>query len=455
MPPIPFDKSNFGGVTLSDAAPPPPHSSLPPSPESLSNTTSAATITDSLSTRPSSLSPPRPELQRRASAEELSRLQHQQHGDFHSFTAQTEAPLPSPSPAPITPPPPASQAPPTTTVPVIIKQQAPEIPPLGSSERVERKSSSWSWSFRKSKSEQLRHQESTAPRNSAPSSLTAGRKSPEPRPSVSTDSGGGKLFGLSSLFSRKSSPSKAQSTSYSSTAVPKDFQLNKINQNRLPIHIERAVYRLSHTKLANPRRPLHEQVLISNLMFWYLSIVSPSQPVPNGSNGGGGGRVVDSGRKFIHAGKKGRRRPSSQQQKVSKGGGAPPQEQNNNATLHLYMSNNASTGFVIPENYLRPQTRPKHRKPSLSDSDDDEDDQISDSSSSSSSSGSDEDGDDEPSKGVLATMAGRKSKSRQQKLTKSKKASSSLPKHTHSVTKTKGGGGDDDIPLAMCRKTKT
>jgi hypothetical protein len=43
-----------------------------------------------------------------------------------------------------------------------------------------------------------------------------------------------------------------------------------INFYRLPIHIERAVYRLSHIKLANPRRPLYEQVLISNLMFWYL-----------------------------------------------------------------------------------------------------------------------------------------------------------------------------------------
>lgn len=43
-----------------------------------------------------------------------------------------------------------------------------------------------------------------------------------------------------------------------------------VNFYRLPIHIERAVYRLSHIKLANPRRPLFEQVLISNLMFWYL-----------------------------------------------------------------------------------------------------------------------------------------------------------------------------------------
>ncbi|KAI5453759.1 hypothetical protein NCC49_005572 [Naganishia albida] len=49
---------------------------------------------------------------------------------------------------------------------------------------------------------------------------------------------------------------------------------------RYPIHVERAVYRLSHIKLANPRRPLYEQVLISNLMFWYLSIINkPATPV--------------------------------------------------------------------------------------------------------------------------------------------------------------------------------
>lgn len=76
-----------------------------------------------------------------------------------------------------------------------------------------------------------------------------------------------------------------------------------INFYRLPIHVERAVYRLSHIKLANPRRPLYEQVLISNLMyaslsslsfpeyvadppflssrFWYLSIINkPAAPPP-------------------------------------------------------------------------------------------------------------------------------------------------------------------------------
>lgn len=55
--------------------------------------------------------------------------------------------------------------------------------------------------------------------------------------------------------------------------------------SRYPIHVERAVYRLSHIKLANPRRPLYEQVLISNLMFWYLSVINrvqtPTSPNPS------------------------------------------------------------------------------------------------------------------------------------------------------------------------------
>ncbi|KAG8907333.1 hypothetical protein FRB99_004580 [Tulasnella sp. 403] len=49
---------------------------------------------------------------------------------------------------------------------------------------------------------------------------------------------------------------------------------------RYPIHVERAVYRLSHIKLANPRRPLYEQVLISNLMFWYLGVINKVTPAP-------------------------------------------------------------------------------------------------------------------------------------------------------------------------------
>jgi hypothetical protein len=58
---------------------------------------------------------------------------------------------------------------------------------------------------------------------------------------------------------------------------------------RYPIHVERAIYRLSHIKLANPRRPLYEQVLISNLMFWYLGVINktqnPSSPTPGQQQG--------------------------------------------------------------------------------------------------------------------------------------------------------------------------
>ncbi|KAI0339492.1 hypothetical protein BDW22DRAFT_1431750 [Trametopsis cervina] len=58
---------------------------------------------------------------------------------------------------------------------------------------------------------------------------------------------------------------------------------------RYPIHVERAIYRLSHIKLANPRRPLYEQVLISNLMFWYLGVINksptPATSTPASANG--------------------------------------------------------------------------------------------------------------------------------------------------------------------------
>lgn len=43
---------------------------------------------------------------------------------------------------------------------------------------------------------------------------------------------------------------------------------------RFPIHVERALYRLSHLKLANPRRPLRQQVLLSNFMYSYLNLVN-------------------------------------------------------------------------------------------------------------------------------------------------------------------------------------
>ncbi|KAH3671593.1 hypothetical protein OGAPHI_000296 [Ogataea philodendri] len=44
--------------------------------------------------------------------------------------------------------------------------------------------------------------------------------------------------------------------------------------HRYPIHVERAVYRLSHLKLSDPKRPLYQQVLLSNFMYAYLNLVN-------------------------------------------------------------------------------------------------------------------------------------------------------------------------------------
>ena len=65
------------------------------------------------------------------------------------------------------------------------------------------------------------------------------------------------------------------SKGYAPPASPQPQGVN--NYSRYPIHVERAIYRLSHIKLANPRRALYEQVLISNLMFWYLGVINKTQ----------------------------------------------------------------------------------------------------------------------------------------------------------------------------------
>ncbi|KAH9162726.1 hypothetical protein EDB89DRAFT_2024427 [Lactarius sanguifluus] len=65
------------------------------------------------------------------------------------------------------------------------------------------------------------------------------------------------------------------SRGYVPPASPQSPGVN--NYSRYPIHVERAIYRLSHIKLANPRRALYEQVLISNLMFWYLGVINKTQ----------------------------------------------------------------------------------------------------------------------------------------------------------------------------------
>ncbi|CCE62622.1 hypothetical protein TPHA_0C04720 [Tetrapisispora phaffii CBS 4417] len=47
-------------------------------------------------------------------------------------------------------------------------------------------------------------------------------------------------------------------------------------ENRLPISVERAIYRLSHLKLGDTKKELRQQVLLSNFMYAYLHLVNHS-----------------------------------------------------------------------------------------------------------------------------------------------------------------------------------
>ncbi|KAI9246468.1 hypothetical protein BDA99DRAFT_526944 [Phascolomyces articulosus] len=87
--------------------------------------------------------------------------------------------------------------------------------------------------------------------------------------------------GLGSLISRSfslsSKKNKRNQQQQQEPTLPSSIPFNDPvlfhgRQERLPIHTERAIYRLSHMKLTNPKRPLRQQVLISNFMFAYLSL---------------------------------------------------------------------------------------------------------------------------------------------------------------------------------------
>ncbi|KAI8992531.1 hypothetical protein BDB01DRAFT_832826 [Pilobolus umbonatus] len=175
-------------------------------------------------------------------------------------------------------------------------------------------------------------------------------------------SSGSKRFTFSSLFSRKSkqnNETKANITSQHLTTAPKDFQLNRMYMTRLPLHVERAIYRLSHIKLANPRRPLKEQVLISNLMFWYLSIIATNNPSDNQS-------IIPFQPKIQHKKprklvKKQRSSPQITLNNDSNQGTKSSKLHNGTVKSYMKTSSAESTGFVVPENYLNPRPQSKKR----------------------------------------------------------------------------------------------
>ncbi|KAI0248993.1 hypothetical protein BJV78DRAFT_1231396 [Lactifluus subvellereus] len=102
-------------------------------------------------------------------------------------------------------------------------------------------------------------------------SLFSSKRRQEEIPSTGLGQGqSGREAAVALLGESRSSP-----RGYVPPASPQPQSVN--NYSRYPIHVERAIYRLSHIKLANPRRALYEQVLISNLMFWYLGVINKSQ----------------------------------------------------------------------------------------------------------------------------------------------------------------------------------
>ncbi|KAI8598341.1 hypothetical protein EDD21DRAFT_382768 [Dissophora ornata] len=180
---------------------------------------------------------------------------------------------------------PSSQQPPSPQA--LSKQKYPGQTGTHGTQTHAKKPSTWSWRWGKEKggektSDLSVHEPGVTPPSSTGSDTNV-------QSSSSSEATVKKQSTFSMLFSRngKATSSKAHATTAESThsITANGFsgqgalsdKPKYSNYNRLPIHVERAIYRLSHVKLANPRRPLHEQVLISNMMFWYLGVIQQQQ----------------------------------------------------------------------------------------------------------------------------------------------------------------------------------
>ena len=91
------------------------------------------------------------------------------------------------------------------------------------------------------------------------------------------------LFGGKRKSDRDSTGKKANSLRGLSPEPPPRILRPDIDYNwtRFSIMEERAIYRMAHFKLANPRRELYSQVLLSNFMYSYLAKVQQMHPHMN------------------------------------------------------------------------------------------------------------------------------------------------------------------------------
>lgn len=237
--------------------------------------------------------------------------------------------------------------------------------------------SAWSWAFWSDEKSKKHNKINPGTSSSTNNATTEVNIVPEPteeiiksveQPSSSSSSSSNnnnnKRFTLSSIFSRKSKNNHQSvytttnvdlnTSSSLLTKAPKDFELNRMYMTRLPLHVERAIYKLSHVKLANPRRPLHEQVLISNQMFWYLSVIATNNPQSQPS-------AMD----IVEEKKKPRKRLVKKHQRPAS---APPSSKKKQTATPSFMANKSasraeSTGFVVPDNYLNPNYQQQQPQP--------------------------------------------------------------------------------------------
>ena len=100
-----------------------------------------------------------------------------------------------------------------------------------------------------------------------------GKKEKEPG-LLSSIFGGGKKKGEKES-SHKKNASRGLSPDPPARILKPDIDYN---WTRFSILEERAIYRMAHIKLANPRRELYSQVLLSNFMYSYLAKVQQMHP---------------------------------------------------------------------------------------------------------------------------------------------------------------------------------
>ncbi|KAF5018159.1 hypothetical protein F66182_9869 [Fusarium sp. NRRL 66182] len=124
-------------------------------------------------------------------------------------------------------------------------------------------------------------------RDNVESKLQEERKKESHRKSDSKRDKDGSIF--SSIFggSKKKEEKERSSKKTQHLKVPEEPVYKPLvpdmdyHWTRFPLLEERAIYRMAHIKLANPRRPLLSQVLLSNFMYSYLAIVQAMHPQMN------------------------------------------------------------------------------------------------------------------------------------------------------------------------------